>query len=230
MKEVKERPMLFSGPMVRAILDGRKTQTRRVVKGGPFYPGIEKFEFTLHPFAPSTFRGTPAEGVRVAPEKKVWVAIDFCDNEIGILGDCPYGVPGDRLFVKEDWYLHPAMMDDADFYIYRANPPHWASRVEWKPAKTMPSEASRIIIEVTNVRVERLQDISEDDARAEGIRVLPMQDVSDPSAWWQSAPGTHQARTAQGAFCLLWDSIAKSGQTWDDNSWVWVIEFRRVEE
>lgn len=100
----------------------------------------------------------------------------------------------------------------------------------WRPSIHMPRWASRITLEITGVRVERLQDISEADAKAEGITVLPLQNVDDPSAWWQSSPGENQARTPIASFRNLWDSInAKRGYSWESNPWVWVIEFKHLE-
>jgi hypothetical protein len=97
----------------------------------------------------------------------------------------------------------------------------------WQKRPSMPRWASRITLEITNVRVERLNEISKADAIAEGIQVLPLQSEDDPSAWYQSAPGVHQERTAQAAYRALWESINGDG-SWAANPWVWVISFRRV--
>lgn len=192
---VKERPILFSGPMVRAILDGRKTQTRRVVKPQPIW----------------------------VYDCSVPVLTTDADPNAAIR--CPYGVPGDRLWVRETFgrqWRHG--------FIYRADVETPIPAGGWEPSIHMPRCASRIMLEVTRVCVERLQNISEADAQAEGIQVLPLQSVDDPSAWRQSGPGAHQARNARESFRLLWDSInSKRGFGWDVNPWVWVIEFRRVD-
>jgi hypothetical protein len=177
-----ERPILFSAPMVRAILSGTKTQTRRVVKGMAL--------LWLRPdgFTPE-FTALPENGL------------------------CPYGQPGDRLWVREAWRAWPdgvayrADISDADLAD--------AVHAPWRPSIHMHRAASRITLEITAVRVERLQDISEADAKAEGVtRPVPMLD-DDPS-------------TYVDAFGDLWASINGPG-SWDSNPWVWVIEFRRVE-
>lgn len=182
---MRERPILFSGPMVRAILDGTKTQTRRVA---------------MHTVC----------GVRVA-RLAYDPAPDVCA--------CPYGVPGDRLWVRETFA--PFSTGGA---VYRADKPRFSPGAHevvggsWHPSIHMPRWASRLSLEVTGVRVERLQDISEADAIAEGCH------DSD------GAPTQELSGTARGAFALLWDDLnADRGYGWDANPWVWVVEFRKVE-
>lgn len=210
---MKERPILFSAPMVRAILEGRKTQTRRVVR-----------DIIWHGY----------EGhcrVRLTPEdhKGNDVLDDFRDGRIR----CPYGQPGDRLWVRETW----ATFAGCGTVTYRAsnddNP--MGSPERWRPSIHMPRWASRIDLEVTGVRVERLQDISEADAMAEGIQLL--------NGRYTFNGGLHESRTAVESFQALWDSIngqphierddsgreiARHDFSWDANPWVWVVEFRRV--
>jgi hypothetical protein len=91
----------------------------------------------------------------------------------------------------------------------------------------MPREFSRLTLIVTDVRVQRLQDISEDDAKAEGAQVLPLQDANDPSAWWQIEPGVHQGRTPRASFRKLWDSI-NSSDAWAANPWVVAVTFKTI--
>lgn len=178
---MKERPILFSGEMVRAILDGRKTQTRRVVKPPP----------------PSNSGGT---------------------SEIFALAkQCPYGQPGDWLWVRETWA--PAATegydkrDDGGLIWYRATDER-VCMGPWRPSIFMPRQVSRIMLEITDVRVERLQDITEEDAKAEGV-----------AAWHDTANGT----VYRPEFEMLWDSInGKRGYGWDMNPWIWVIEFKKV--
>jgi hypothetical protein len=193
MSEMKERPILFNTEMIRALLDGRKTQTRRVVKHIPM------------------LGGPLAWCAAAAAQEPGWV---------NIVGDyrrfCPYGQPGDRLWVRETFKAFP----DGDLF-YRADfgdviPVHADDNSEdwtWKPSIFMPRAASRLTLEIVSVRVERVQSISHRDALAEGVSY----DVSKPDG----APvPTYQK---------LWDSInAKRGYGWDKNPWVWVVEFKRI--
>jgi hypothetical protein len=223
---MKERPILFSGPMVRALLDGSKTQTRRVMKPQP----IADQRFVGGHYIPATKR-TPGQELSVlAPY--VHIA-------------CPYGQLGDRLWVRETWYsddyrvqrgpyLKPTDMDldearDDGTLIYRASSgdrPYEADQPVWRPAIHMPRWASRITLEITRVRVERLQDISEADAIAEGVRPDPTGRPDDDAAAF------HRIGTVRGdsfpiaRYGALWEQINGPG-SWDANPWVWVIEFRR---
>lgn len=199
---MKERPILFSGPMVRAILEGRKTQTRRVCKEQPSWTDV-----------------SPA-----------WLA------------RCPYGVHGDRLWVRETWCLaHPDYHDEAEGRrLGRPIRPdgwwcHYAATdndVEsgdkegaspWKPSIHMPRWASRITLEVVQVRVQRLQDISEEDARAEGVEARIPRAVVTPSG-----AVTNDGLSASEAYAALWDSINGDRAPWSSNPWVWAISFRRI--
>lgn len=196
---MRERPILFSGPMVRAILDGRKTQTRRVV--------------------------TPQPNVVHA----IHADASITTNLIFRSGDqrihCPYGQPGDRLWVRETFAPFPPVFGSKLWgIIYGAD----AAQVEreapdtyrpmlynyerWYPSIHMPRWACRLVLEIESIRVERLQEISGEDAVAEGVRsLLPYNGI------------------AQCEFLELWDSInAKRGFDWDANPWVWVVEFKRA--
>lgn len=227
MIETRERPILFSGPMVRAILDGRKTQTRRVVKwanqehalvrlrdryAAPVRDGIG---LTWIPFG-----GSPE--VPMPPEKI---------SELS-----PYGSLGDRLWVRETWATEPQFDNRAPADIPATA--HDVSRVlfaggfvrsyhKLRPSIHMPRWASRLTLEITGVRVERLQVISEDDARAEGVKpsdaCIVFQAIN--SATHRRAPDLEN--TARGAYACLWDALnAKRGYGWDVNPWVWVISFK----
>jgi hypothetical protein len=202
---MKERPILMSDTMVRAILDGRKTQTRRVVKPQPDRAMV----------APHCENGwwmwrvwTPEHAKHGYPSTRY--------------GDvrCPYGVPGDRLWVRETWAPHPSGERTA-FYaatlggLYVGGFPEWDG--PWKPSIHMPRWASRITLEVVNVRVERLQDISEADAQAEGC---------DPAIAGHCEDGP--LRTYRTGFVRLWDNINAERATWASNPWVWVVEFKRI--
>lgn len=201
---MKERPILFSGEMVRAILAGTKTQTRRVVKVPLWDPPMERA------FAPGCgiWRGADSSEVR-----------------------CPYGSAGSRLWVREafarDYFSATPYLPPEQRHGYRAD---WTQRAadtapepKWTPSIHMPRWASRLTLEVTGVRVERLQDISEEDARAEGI----VESGTAPGWFKPKADGSF-ADPARGAFQLLWESI-NGAESWAANPWVWVVEFRRVE-
>ena len=220
---MRERPIIFSGPMVRAILDGTKTQTRRVVKPQP---------------------ESECGGWRWKPRKGWDVNVDHINASM-----CPYGVPGDRLWVREAWSAY-SWDANAGWINIRyptdgkySNPIQLRGlkQVEWldnfaanthhcdcdddhfyriRPSIFMPRWASRITLEITGVSVERVQDISATDALAEGIAEdLRIGVMSEPTQ-----PDDYIA-----AFSALWDSInAKRGFGWDSNPYVWVVEFKRV--
>jgi hypothetical protein len=213
---VKERPILFSGPMVRALLDGSKTQTRRAVKPQP--PAEAKDVFTFHHPDPRThFYGFDGEAL-----------MDWAQP-------CPYGETGNRLYVRETWQHsnHPCgPYEDDCIVFYRADylddplgPDLERSadgiRRQWRPSIHMPRPASRITLEVTGVRVERLQDISDRDCIAEGIGL-------NPSAEGIPMTAPEGETMPRAAYRALWDSLAARGADWQANPWVWVVEFKRV--
>ncbi|GAV24790.1 hypothetical protein ciss_07230 [Carboxydothermus islandicus] len=216
-----ERPIIFSTEMVRAILEGRKTQTRRVIKPQP--PNYVDKIYGPEIYEPAIIN----KDGELVPGKPVYGVYDEW-GEWGV--KCPYGQPGDILWVRETW------IKDAAGYHYRANfNPGMEETVKptlrWRPSIHMPREASRLFLRVKNVRVERLQDISEQDAIAEGIEWTeegPLhahyldKNICKTGAWLNFT-------TAREAFASLWDSInAKNGYGWDVNPWVWVIEFELV--
>lgn len=179
--------------MVRAILDGRKTQTRRVVKPQPCEAG----------FAAQPFNWSRVE--------KVGIFFHIISDEPSaqFTVQCPYGTPGDRLWVKETW----AENDPPSGYLYSATD-SVVGGLKWRPSIFMKRDASRITLEIVSIRVERVQAISRGDATCEGCPFPNMADGPNPK-WW---------------FRDLWDSInAKRGYGWDANPWVWVIEFKRVQ-
>ena len=189
---MKEIPILMSGPMVRAIIEGRKTQTRRIVK--------------------------PQFGC------KYEMPDYWSDGKQGI--KCPYGVPGDRLWVKETF--GPC----AGGIVYRSDGgTNCPDGGKWKPSIFMPRWASRITLEIESVRVERLQDISEEDAVAEGI-VAPRCEhcgYTRTDARFQMDHRFCQSKEPDSAIPLyreLWESINGPG-SWDANPWCWCITFRR---
>lgn len=208
MSTTKERPIIFSGPMVRAILEGRKTQTRRVVKRS----GDMEFDPVGPHYGPYWLPyATKADG----KDAKV---------------RCPYGKPGDRLWVRETHAVVPRSAfrcstgvqqtlspnNEHDAVIYREGWERSTGGIRWRPSIYMPRWASRITLEITGIRVERLQQISEADAMAEGCPLVN----PDPFI-----PG-HGASSASGWFSDLWEQIHGAG-SWEANPWVWVVEFQR---
>jgi hypothetical protein len=230
---INERPILFSAPMVRAILEGRKTQTRRVVKCD--YTNPEAYLLGVH--------------------KGVWGIhkdVDF-DSDIW-RGTCPYGVTGDRLWVRESFWqasYYPSTMPCGEPSPQRDN---WGSLVKYaadgdpentpnrhypdglqngaisapnpyaawhkRPSIHMPRKRSRITLEITGVRIERLNDISEADAYAEGVTI--------PTHMAFASNGSPELRNeARVMFEQLWESINGPG-SWATNPFVWVIEFKRL--
>ncbi len=195
----KERPILFSAPMVRALLAGTKTQTRRVVKPQPEFDGPERLHHA---------------------EVALW-------REAMLTLRCPYGQPGDRLWVRETWQAvngddrarhivtHPR--PNRGWIEYAATPRLDEPAYKWRPSIHMPRWASRITLEVTSVRVERLQDISEADALAEGVNVHPDH---------HGKPRTSIYSPVQ-AYADLWDQINGAG-SWAANPWVWAVSFKVV--
>ncbi|WP_083492135.1 hypothetical protein, partial [Pseudomonas tremae] len=247
----KERPILFSAPMVRAILSGQKTVTRRAVKATKAH----------------------ADGFMMLDHGNGWWPYnafgDFTSDHEGMEYPiaCPYGKPGDRLWVRESWQdVHPVQVAGGRYTqqgragipgppgvtyqtIYRAdgpypkiyhshhhpyrtlqpdhdhgmNSPAQSGYTGWTPSIHMPRWASRILLEITDVRVERLQDISEDQARAEGVRLYT--DHAKLGEWWHVDGIETYSADPRKSFELLWTSV---GGDWNANPWVWVVEFKRV--
>lgn len=197
---VKELPILFSGPMVRALLEGRKTQTRRVLRPQPH----EDLANTVH--------------YDRATGGAMWSSIR---GDHGVA--CPYGKPGDRLWVRETWMFSPVgKFALVDMPIPKSLPENWTvlyqstgdnviKPLKWKPGIHMPRWASRITLEVVSVRVEQLQDISEEDAIAEGVAM----------------PIGHCCYSARESYHTLWESINGPG-SWEANPWLWCVEFRQL--
>lgn len=220
---VRERPILFNSEMVRAILAGRKVQTRRPVQWKPREAGINL-----------NFSGYSVGMYNTANPESGYV---LCmRNGAGRWADktypahCPYGRPGDRLWVRETWALVPRTAyaasvgvqqtirpDDPyhhDAAVYRAGWDRTAPG-RWRPSIHMPRWASRIMLEITGIRVERVNEITPADAVAEGV-----------GAEWDEA---HEGNGPRDRYRALWDSLnAARGYPFDGGAFVWVIEFRRI--
>ena len=207
---MKERPILFSAPMVRAILSGEKTQTRRVVKPQPKRTGDGVLMWDAS-----------HRGMRFGS-----VGMDVPPN---LVAHCPYGAPGDRLWVRETFGI-----DDEDGSVLYFADPGTAQDAEHaracddryprrRPSIHMPRWASRILLEIASVRVERLQDISEDDAQAEGI------EYSERFEGYCIGLAEHfNSHDPRQSYFSLWEAINGAGSV-AANPWVWVVEFKRVE-
>jgi len=219
---MKTRPILMSNDMVRSYLLGLKSETRRVMKKPPAYPGTSKFVFELHPFAPSSFEGTPAEGLNIAPERKVWSYEDWCGNLVGTYGDCPYGVVGDTLWVRENF----ATVNGKTIYQADGKFDHGPRPFKWKPSIFMRPTESRITLKLTEISVERLADITPEAAIAEGL-----DRVGAPGDWfyrdycWKLKGGSaHYLADPVESYRSLWRKI-NGPHSWEENPWVWVLKF-----
>ncbi len=216
--QTKECPILFSGPMVQAILDGRKTMTRRIVK-------------------PQPTGWTPEQEM----DGITWAWCVNGDQDYSERIRCPYGQPGDRLWVRETWlpdppddhtwddhtctYVEwsgcgaktqdiPLALQDRKYCLYRAT---WDGHdLTWRPSIFMPRWASRITLEITGVRVERLQEITPQDIVKEGL-------FYEPGAWADASEYRHM----RSAFEHLWNKI-NGAESWTANPWVWVVSFKRI--
>ena len=223
---MKERPILFSAQMVRAILDGRKTQTRRIVNKP--IPVGHKFHGWIIESTDKKRDGCAA-----------WSIGDDALAYDLIVAKCKYGKPGDRLWVRETWHTifdnelfdgekfgkqkSACIADNQGFMpvckdgiVYRADVPNLIG-ARWTPSIYMPRWASRILLEVTDVRVEKLQDISEEDAISDGAA-----QITDEYTGCADDICSHAH-----AYKFIWESINGQG-SWDLNPWVWVVEFRGV--
>lgn len=210
-----ERPILFSTPMVQAILAGNKTQTRRVMK---VQPSSNEHQLSLC---------VDTTGDQMAKGKLHWIKLDGMNihHDDGVYFSCPYGQIGDQLWVRETFSTSYKTEEYCRKYgeiHYRADCDEFREEMlslSWTPSIHMPRWASRIQLEITNIRVERLKDISEADARAEGGPEILGFDDGKEQHGWQSYREWYQ---------WLWEQINGIG-SWDANPWVWVIEFKRVE-
>ncbi|HGG04710.1 MAG TPA: hypothetical protein ENK28_04575 [Aliiroseovarius sp.] len=235
-----DHPILFSAPMVQALLEGRKTQTRRVLKGVPSWAEDQLGTSCFTPPGHIEFRGMSPEGYGLKFVK------------------LPYAI-GDRLWVREAWNAFGFSQDGDDAWPWptiptlkeiqeiedlghRVSPPQivykesdrarkWFGDQKWRPSIHMPRWASRITQIVTDVRAERLQDITDEDAKAEGVTLDRHTYQAPPAAPW-FVPGTDViGASPRAAYAAFWDSLngKKPGKSWDDNPWVVATEFDVVE-
>lgn len=212
----KERPILFSGDMVRAILDGRKTQTRRFAKPQPEQSGA------IH--------GKPAWRWPTKRSEAGYVHTGFEALERIMLDECPYGQIGDRLWVRETWQFFGAdkflNRQEKSNVVYRATNDltHWTP-YQWRPSIFMPRWACRIELEIVSRSLVALQDINEHDAEAEGL----YRGAARRHLWWRS-PGhcrlVEPYRDHKLAFADLWDEINFKRAPWSQNPLVWRIQFK----
>ncbi|USD22121.1 hypothetical protein MJO52_03020 [Microbulbifer variabilis] len=220
---MKERPILLNGDMVRAILDGRKTQTRRLINPQPFN-GVSDEE------AIKQIGGLP-------PRLSLHQVINQAWRSGCADIPCPLGKPDDRLWVRETHHLshQKKVTYRADYPFNPFNEDECGEDCsmvgeKWRPSIHMPRWASRITLEITAIRIQRIQNISEEDAIAEGVlnstlQAPPTKTVMYHCGPWPTPICGESARDAYGA---LWESTYGK-DSWDQNPWVWVIEFRRVE-
>lgn len=215
---MKARPILFSAEMVRALLDDRKGQTRRT-------KGLEYFSKPENE-PDRWWCARVRDGV-------AFFVFDKCPNEREV--KCPYGKPGDLLWVRETW-AQPTSLDPGPVF-YHADYPNCVPRqfqnvpqspddVRWSPSIHMFRWMSRLTLRITNIRVERLQNISEEDARAEGVLyVLGHGDITPGEL--RADPGYSTYLNGRMGFEVLWTSI-NGAESWAANPWVWQITFKTV--
>ena len=203
---IREKGLIFNSEMVRAILDGRKTQTRRPIK----------------------WKQTRFTEIGEREDGSKWPWSEDAEHACDFWHPCPFGAVGDRIWVRETW---ASGLSTKSTLAYRATHKRedledgFYDTIKWTPSIHMPRWASRILLEITDVRVERLNAISEEDATAEGVppagSLLP-----DYLGTFLTPKGDFA--TAKVAFQRLWESIYGE-ESWKANGWVWVISFKRVE-
>ncbi len=243
---MKERPILFNTEMVKAVLDGKKYQTRRVVKPQPD-TSLWKPEALLKE---KEWRQRYCQGPHHHIEENMWCLYNKDDSNtampyVGV--KCPYGQVGDRLWVRETFKPFQPHHEEGIIrgYQYKADksfnyiPPlaedegcliNKIGSGKWKPSIHMPRAACRITLEIVNIKIERVQDITHDDALAEGIEhslweysCEPYRNYNEP----RMAPGRN-CSSARTSFYTLWNSInEKRGFSWNTNPWVWVVELKQ---
>lgn len=223
---MRERPILFNADMVRAVLDGRKTQTRRIIQSP-----AKNIQASGHQVIEYREPGDKWYGEHVFSMRNQ--SGTWCDyTKEQFLAKCPFGAVGDRLWVRETFRVHSRATDVATLVYKASEQQSWTQQTHrvpiekcnkpavvdtWTPSIHMPRWASRITLEITCVRVERLNSMTEKDALAEGCL-----------GGHDSIPGYQYSATPHEHFHHVWQSIY-GADSWQANPWVWVIEFKRVE-
>jgi hypothetical protein len=224
---MNEKPIIFATPMVQALLNGRKTMTRRVIKPQPICDSAD--------IAPDCRKAS----VKYYAQHNILVcaacgdAIEYDEGKLTL----PRYKHGDTLYVKETYALvNGRDCGTDDFYVYKTDEEYAKQFVaKWKPAIHMPRKVARLFLRVTDVRVERVQDITEADAKAEGIRSYWVH-CEYGGEWHESnfmfvGVDTNTHPTRKEAFAELWDSLnTKPGCGWDSSPWVWVYSFERIDK
>lgn len=229
---MREHPIIFTTDMIKAILNGTKTQTRRVIIPQP----VCKCD---NP----NWQGKLIDWVGWRHEGKIGWSCYTCGSGLyaydewsshGII--CPYGQAGDRLWIRETFKPYAYIASNRDTIQYKDGterdvhcPEDFIPSINWKPSIHMPRWASRFNLTASNVRIERIQDITEEDARAEGIIpfIIGLPPIQT-TVYATNYPNPICSDTAKNAFKLLWDSInAKRGYSWNINPWVWVVTFHQ---
>ena len=214
---MKERGMIFNGEMVRALMSGRKTQTRRPIK----------------------WKQTRFTEIGEREDGSKWPWSEDAEHACDFWHPCPFGAVGDRIWVRETW---ASGLSTKSTLAYRATHKRedledgFYDTIKWTPSIHMPRTASRILLEITDVRVERLNSISPEDAESEGLECTNFTGFGDepglpsypePDVYFDPLKKQWKEYPPE-AFAGLWESIYGEG-SWQANPWVWVIEFKRVE-
>jgi hypothetical protein len=212
---MKERPILFNTDMVKAILDGRKTQTRRPVKNQPSNGWA--FEDAASGGAFGRIKSSHPKKGKFGAFIRRGVGTDFPETDIEV---SPFGMPGGRLWVRETFAL--GLCTESTIAYRATHKPSdleegWFETIQWKPSIHMPRWACRLVLEITSVRLERVQDITEDDAKAEGTITEEM--TAKAGLAWRFGD--------RKQFQDMWDKVYPN--SWAKNEWVWVIEFKIAE-
>lgn len=236
------KPIIFSAPMIRALLEGRKTQTRRIVKPQPCQSEYEPESLYVTGL---TAKHMGAKGLIMRGQRHYYATT----NRLDLAKGCPYGRPGDLLWVRESWADvggDPWYMADGRERSYSAcdtfegggYPPVCRDiganccsvtrqKVRWSPSIHMPRWASRQTLRITDVRVQRLQEISEADAKAEGAEPYSVDGFTADELALLDAPLLERGNPYRNGFALLWDSINGPG-AWERNEWVWALSFEVI--